>query len=75
MANVDKSKLDENRVMTGHTAGGGDFDDNKSDRSGISSNLRSISIAKPSLRMDILTADDSHKGMLEKQSPKFLKQW
>lgn len=25
--------------------------------------------------MDILTADDYHKGMLEKQSPKLLKQW
>jgi len=55
----------------GHT----EFDDSKSDRSGISANLRSISVAKPSIRMDILTADDYHKGMLEKQSPKFLKQW
>jgi hypothetical protein len=54
---------------------GGDFDDNKSDKSGMSSNLRSISLAKPSLRMDILTADDYHKGILEKQSPKYLKRW
>ncbi len=51
------------------------YDDNKSDKSGVSSNLRSISIAKPSIRKDILTVDDYHKGMLEKQSPKFLKQW
>jgi hypothetical protein len=25
--------------------------------------------------MDILTADDFHKGMMDKQSPKFFKQW
>ena len=74
LANVDKKTLEENKQLYpwGTPA---EFDDNKSDRSGMSSNLRSISIAKPSLRMDILTADDFHKGFIEKQSPKYLKRW
>ena len=45
-------------------------DDGKSNYSG-----RTISIARPSLKTDILTSDDSHKGMMMKQSPSFLKQW
>lgn len=63
--------MEENKVNTV----GMEFDDGKSDKSGVSHNMRSISIAKPSLRMDILTENDFHKGMIEKQSPKFLKQW
>ena len=74
LANVDKKTLEENKQLYPWSAPG-DIDDNKSDRSGMSSNLRSISIAKPSLRMDILTADDFHKGFIEKQSPKYLKRW
>jgi len=71
---VDKKAIEENKQDYPWSTPG-DFDDNKSDRSGMSSNLRSISIAKPSLRMDILTADDFHKGFIEKQSPKYLKRW
>jgi len=74
LANVDKQTFEENKIQN-YNGTPGDFDDGKSDKSGMSSNLRSISIAKPSLRMDILTADDFHKGFIEKQSPKYLKRW
>jgi hypothetical protein len=36
---------------------------------------RTISIARPSIKIDVLTADDFHKGMMMKQSPSFLKKW
>jgi hypothetical protein len=76
LANVDKKTFEETKIQPYPWAGTpDDFDDNKSNKSGLSSNLRSISIAKPSIRMDIITADDFHKGIMEKQSPKYLKRW
>ena len=37
--------------------------------------VRTISIARPSLRNDVLSEDDFMKGILEKQSPSLLKRW
>jgi len=37
--------------------------------------LRTLSLARPSIRNDALGEEDSHKGYLEKQSPSFLKHW
>lgn len=37
--------------------------------------MRTVSLARPSVRVDILTEDDSESGILEKQSPNFFKMW
>lgn len=79
---IDKSKLESTEMSfatakKGHTSTGDDWE-NKSNNSNVSGNYggyRSVSIAKPSFRSDIISENDNHKGMIEKQSPKFLKQW
>ena len=38
-------------------------------------NNRNISISRPSMISDVLTEDDNYEGILEKQSPSFLKRW
>ena len=38
-------------------------------------NARSYSISKPTIPKDVLTTDDSHAGLIEKQSPSFHKRW
>ena len=37
--------------------------------------VRTVSIARPSVRSDLLTEDDTLGGNIQKQSPSFLKQW
>lgn len=32
-------------------------------------------VSRPSIRNNTLTADDSHEGLMEKQSPSFHKRW
>ena len=46
-------------------------DSNEDDHSFI----RTVSIARPSVRSDLLTEDDTLAGYMQKQSPSFLKQW
>ena len=46
-------------------------DSNEDDHSFV----RTVSIARPSVRSDLLTEDDSLAGFMQKQSPSFLKQW
>lgn len=45
--------------------------DNKSDEFV----MRTISIARPSIKDDTLTVNDKHSGFMEKQSPSLLKHW
>jgi hypothetical protein len=37
--------------------------------------IRTLSLARPSIRNDALNEEDSHRGVIEKQSPSFLKHW
>lgn len=37
--------------------------------------IRSVSVARPSIRKDVLTSNDSHQDYIEKQSPNILKKW
>ena len=37
--------------------------------------IRTMSLARPSIRKDVLTAEDRHEGYMEKQSPSFHKRW
>ena len=37
--------------------------------------IRTISVARPSIRKDVLTAEDRQQGIMEKQSPSFHKRW
>ena len=48
---------------------------NINDHQDISDVERTISIARPSIKNEILTENDSHKGWMMKQSPSFLKSW
>lgn len=60
-----------------------EFEESKTQKSGFNHNdekdygysERTISIARPSIKNEILTENDSHKGMMDKQSPSFLKSW
>jgi hypothetical protein len=54
-----------------------EYEEYKSDgtEGDINSFVRTVSIARPSIRSDILTEDDSIQGTLHKQSPSFLKPW
>ena len=48
---------------------------NNTDSNEDDSFVRTVSIARPSVRSDLLTEDDSLAGNMHKQSPSFLKQW
>ena len=51
------------------------FEESKSPIRDDESYHRTISIARPSIKKDVLTSDDFEKGMMFKQSPSFLKNW
>lgn len=40
-----------------------------------SKSFKQPNVSRPSIRNNTLTADDSHEGLMEKQSPSFHKRW